>query len=107
MAQSALRKKGLARNKKTGRTYRVNVKRSRAAKKGARKRLHKHLKPQTKRKIAMGLKKAIRSKRTKGGRRSLRKVATHKNKAPRKRRAHAGTSAENFASAVSTYRDHR
>jgi len=102
---SALRKRGLARSKKTGRTYRVNIKRSRAAKKGARTRLHKKLKPQTRMKISRTAKKTARTKRTKSGRRV---ITRKKSTAPKKRRATTKSySAEKTLAATSTFRDHK
>lgn len=57
-------------NRRTGKRYSVNMKRSRAAKLGARKRRGRKLKPGHKRKISLALKKVRRSGRTKYGRKS-------------------------------------
>lgn len=64
---------GMIRDQKTGRLRRVDPKRSRAAKKAARKRRGKKLSISTKRAISKGVKKAIRTKRTASGRRTVRR----------------------------------
>jgi hypothetical protein len=55
-------------DKKTGRKRRIDIKRSRAAKKGARKRRGKHLKAATKLKISKSNRRARKTRRTKAGR---------------------------------------
>jgi hypothetical protein len=80
MAVSKLRKAGMTYDKKTGRKRRVNLKRSRAAKKAARKRRHKRLKPSTRKKISKAIRVTLRRHRTKSGRRVLRKVRHVNNK---------------------------
>ena len=61
----AVKARGMTIDRKTGRKRRVDAKRSRAAKTGARKRRGKKESAATKRKIAMGIKKAKRTGRTK------------------------------------------
>lgn len=78
MAVSKLRKSGYTYDKRTGRKRRVNLKRSRVAKKAARSRRHKKLKPTTKLKISKAIKATLRRHRTKSGRRVLRKATLHK-----------------------------
>jgi hypothetical protein len=74
MAMSKLRKSGFVRDKKTGRKRRVDVKRSRIAKRVARKRIHRRLKPATRTKISRGIRNTLRKRRTKTGRRVMRTV---------------------------------
>jgi hypothetical protein len=61
----------MVRDKKTGRKRRKDVTRSRAAKKGARKRKGRHLKATTKLKMKRSAAITRRTGRTKAGRRSL------------------------------------
>lgn len=68
---SKLRSKGLVIDRRTGRKRRVNQKLSRAAKRGARSRLHKKRSAKTRHKISIGLRKTNRRGRTMTGRRVI------------------------------------
>lgn len=66
---------GMVRDKKTGRKRKVDPVKSRAAKKGARKRGHKKESATTRRKIAKGVSRSNRTGKTASGRRVVKRKA--------------------------------
>ena len=65
---------GYKRDKKTGRLVRKDRKKMMIAKRAARKRRGRHMKPAARLKLRMSLRKARRSGRTKAGRRIIRRA---------------------------------